>query len=126
MHNNVSIEATMAMVSPTIQTFGLVIPEKSGVTMICLNSSIDEGTGKETKCSLAMANELPDEMKSSFNITPRITAISAPGINFNFLKKGTLSQAIRMVKEMAAITIDPNCMWFRMLNKEENEFTPSV
>ena len=98
----------MAMVKPTIHTFGLVIPEKLGVTIICLNSSRLEGTGKETKCSFAIANELPDAIKNSFKTTPKITAINAPGINFNFFKKENLSQAIKIARDKRLIIIEPN------------------
>src|SRR6188768_3839066 len=51
MHNSVSIEATIAIVIPTTQTCGFVNPAKLGVTIIALNSSNDDGTGNETKCS---------------------------------------------------------------------------
>jgi hypothetical protein len=39
----------------------------------------------------------PDKIKISFSTMPEITAINAPGINFNFFKKGTLSQAINIL-----------------------------
>ena len=40
-HNKVSIDATTAIVSPTIQTSLLVMAEKFGKTKIALNSSND-------------------------------------------------------------------------------------
>jgi hypothetical protein len=54
-----------------------------------------------------IAKELPDKIKISFSTMPEITAINAPGINFNFFKKGTLSQAIN-ISDTTVITTDPN------------------
>ena len=99
----------MAMVNPITQTLGLVKPEKLGVTMICLNSSNEEGIGNETKCSFAIANELPETVKISFKTTPSITATSAPGINFNFLRKGTLSHIINIIIDKTVMIMAPNC-----------------
>jgi hypothetical protein len=36
---------------------------------------------------------------------PEITAINAPGINFNFFKKGTLSQAINIMTPLLLLTL---------------------
>ncbi|MNR09953.1 hypothetical protein D3C85_1261790 [compost metagenome] len=100
----------MAMVTPTTHTCGFVTAAKFGVIRIDLNSSKDFGTGKETKCSFAIANELPVEIKTSFKTIPAITAISAPGTNFNFFKKGTFSQAINITNETNEITTAPKWM----------------
>jgi hypothetical protein len=45
--------------------------------MTDFSSSKDVGIGNETKCSLDIANELPDEMKISFKTIPATTAIKA-------------------------------------------------
>ena len=109
IHNKVSMEATIAMVNPTIQTFELVNPDKFGVVKIFLNSLKLLGIGKLTKCSFPMANELPVLIKNSFKTTPKITATSAPGINFNFFRNGNLSHNIRINKDIIVIIIAPNC-----------------
>jgi len=97
----------MAIVTATTQTCGFVIAAKFGVTRIDLNSSKDFGTGKETKCSFAIAKELPVDIKNSFNNTPKITATSAPGTNFSLFKNGTLSQEIKTASEIAEIKTAP-------------------
>src|SRR5690606_20672222 len=49
MHSNVSIEATMVMVTATIQTFGFAIESKDGVINTPFKSSKLEGIGRLTK-----------------------------------------------------------------------------
>ncbi|MNT67014.1 hypothetical protein D3C72_2051260 [compost metagenome] len=84
IQSKVSIEATIAMVAPTIQTLGFVNPLISGKVIIFLKSSSDCGTGKFTRCFSVIAKELPDILKNSFNKIPAITATNAPGNNFSF------------------------------------------
>jgi hypothetical protein len=62
-------------------------PEKLGVITIAFNSSKEVGTGNVTRCAFEIAKELPDKIKISFSTMPEITAINAPGINFNFFKR---------------------------------------
>jgi len=55
MQSKVSIDATTAIVMATIQTVGLVIAAKFGVTIMALNSSKFVGTGNETKYLLVIS-----------------------------------------------------------------------
>ena len=87
IHNKVSIDATMAMVAPTIQTFMFKNPPKSGNVTKFLNSSKLVGTGRVTKCSFPIAKLLPDALNNSFNKIPATTATKAPGSIFNFFKR---------------------------------------
>ena len=89
IQSKVSIEATIAMVAPTIQTLGFVNPLMSGNVIIFLKSSSDCGTGKFTRCFSLIAKELPDILKNSFSKIPAITATNAPGSNFSFLRTET-------------------------------------
>ena len=108
MQSNVSIEATMAMVAPKIQTLGFINPVKSGKVIRFLKSSADSGTGNVTKCSLAISRELP--LKTSFSKIPTATATNAPGSIFIFLSAGIFSQVKRMPNETKVITIAPGEM----------------
>jgi hypothetical protein len=59
---------------------------KIRVITIAFNSSKEVGTGNVTRCAFEI-KELPDRIKISFSTMPEITAINAPGINFNFFKR---------------------------------------
>ncbi|MNE26124.1 hypothetical protein D3C80_1194750 [compost metagenome] len=97
----------MAIVIATIQTCGFATAVKSGVIIIDLKSSKDFGTGKETKCSFAIAKVLPVDTNISFKTTPAITATKAPGTSFILFKNGTLSQANKITNETAETTTAP-------------------
>src|SRR6478672_108576 len=107
MHNSVSIDATTAMVAPTIQTLELESAVKSGVTIMLVNSANDVGTGRLTKWSFNTVRLLLDWIKSSFRTMLMITAISAGGTNFIFFRTSTLFHRIRMASDKAQIKTDP-------------------
>ena len=105
MQSSVSIDATIAIVAPKIQTFGLVNPEKSGKVTRFFKSSADWGTGRFTKCSFAISNDVP--LNSSLSAIPATTATNAPGSIFNFLRTETLSQVSKMARETKVTIIAP-------------------
>ena len=108
MHNKVSIEATIAIVIPIIQTLVLVIAEKFGNIKILFNSSNEFGTGKLTKCSFLIEKLLPEIMKNSFNKILTITATNAGGTSLIFFKNSTLVQAINIKSYSKVIVMEPN------------------
>ena len=72
-----------------------------------MNSSIEVGTGSDTKYLLVISNDVPLNMNSLINI-PIVTAISAAGRILIFFKTGILPQIKIIDNEMAVIITTPN------------------
>jgi hypothetical protein len=49
--------------------------------------------------------ELPDRIKISFSTMPEITAINAPGINFNFFKRNFIPSDILVTPLLLLLTL---------------------
>src|SRR6218665_50609 len=110
IQSKVSIDATMAIVAPVIQTLGLVNPLKSGKVTRFLNSSKVVGTGRFTKCSGEIAKELPEILKNSLIKIPAITATKAPGSNFSLLSIVILSHANKIPIDINVTMMAPGCI----------------